>query len=260
MSSTTRKPIWITLAVIVLLVAILAAWALGRRAGGNTSPAPTPTATPSAPTESATLNIQAEIDAIAAEAMPAVTDNLPESEAAATTQPLVLPTPTSTDSNGVLTGFPRTPEGALAQLKAIDEAAATNMSAATARGVYESNFEPGHPEFYEDGWAISGNINQFLRANPSRGDGDAKASFTVTQGLIKGTTSDGNYVVPCVLGVLEYSAGGAPTRIGGTECMRMRWTGKRWMAQPLNTATPPYPWPHSAKAYSLGFRDLKQGA
>src|SRR5690606_13352026 len=75
--------------------------------------------------------------------------------------PLVVPAPSATGPVGVPTGYPRTPEGAVAQLAAIDVAVVQGMSVPATHQIYRSwstgNADPG-------GWVMTGNVTDFLTA------------------------------------------------------------------------------------------------
>ena len=200
-------------------------------------------------------SVQAQEDAIAAKPMLNVGTNwLPQAEVNASTPGLALPKTTSS-VGGVASGFPKTPEGAVAQLAALDTGAYSNFSLDTGRAIYNAYAMPGAVSVSD--WEPTNTIMQFYADNPSNDPSGMTATFTPVQGLIKGTADGGNFVVACVLGRLQYSYQGDSALIGAPDCDRMQWSGGRWMLAPgAKPAEPPLVWPRNAQSYQAGFRDL----
>lgn len=250
---------WVVIAAVVLVVLVGAgigissslghhqSAAAGRSAAGG-SAAPTP----SAPTG---LSVQQQEDAIANRPMLQVEQNfLPQAEVNATTAPLTLPASTKMVA-GVPSGFPRTPQGAVAQLAAMDQAAYSNFNPDTARSVYTAYSLPGAVPITE--WEPTNTIFNFYQANPKDLPSAMQASFVPVQGLIKGTANSGNFVVACVSGRLSYSYQGDAAQIGAPDCSRMVWQGGQWALGPgRKPFMPPLVWPRNAQSYKAGFRDL----
>lgn len=170
--------------------------------------------------------------------------------------PMALPTPTATSPAGVPTGFPRTPEGALAQLKAMDETGFRGMNSTNAQSVYRDSFETVDPTFYSTGW-IGGLVAKFEQNNSEATQGSYTADFTATQGIVRGTARNGDIVVACIVGKGVISGQHITNSGPWSDCQVMHWTGKRWMAQPRDSTSAPNVSPGSAEAYRLGFRDLR---
>lgn len=167
--------------------------------------------------------------------------------------PISLPGATST-SDLVATGYPRTPEGALAQLAAIDALALHDLDPVQLRRVHDWATLPGAVPLTE--WtpfvAASAALNA---ADVPDGAADLSSAFTPVAGQIKGVVAD-DFVVACVLG--EWSvAYRATSRAGAADCQRMVWSGRRWWIGPgEQPAYAPSAWPGSADAVRAGWREL----
>lgn len=230
-----------------------------------TAPAPTSTApavTTAAPTAppSAGGGV-ADENALAAQPMvqlPAQAAQ-PQAMTTATAGPAIaVPKPTITTGRWIPGGFPGTPEGALGQLKTLDE---TAMSAADPQ-VYGRGFrelaEPGAPDPGSTGLA---SLLTSLRSRaqlPATGSVTGlSASYQVTHGQIKGSTSGGRFVVACVLGQFSVGVNGQVVSVGIGDCQAMRWTGSEWrIASGALAAAAPSAWPGSADAVKAGYREL----
>lgn len=214
---------------------------------------------PSGPTTSASPSVSVSSAASAQDLMsepwPDYTKSGPtmQPEVVSSSAPITLPKGTSTSPAGVPTGFPKTPEGALAQLKAIDETGFKNANPDTARKVYKDSFLPDNPGFYQHGW-MGDAADDFGRSDPSL----YTTTLNVSQGLIRGTAENGNFAYVCTLGKLQVSTkfNGSQT-IPVPDCQGMRWTGNRWMGVPQTSVQGPDVSPHSEAAYKLGFRDVE---
>ncbi|WP_018256002.1 hypothetical protein [Salinispora mooreana] len=223
----------------------------------TSAPASTPdgSAPPAGESES-----QARRDEIAAEPMM----QLPES--AAQPQPLVadtagppivVPAPTGAVVPGgppAASGFPKTPEGALGQLAAIDEAAMSTTDMARVREVYAWAAMPGAVPEVE--WSPAVGVRALISSLGGTEDArTARASYAVVQGQIKGTDGP-DFAVVCVLGELTVSAA-TSARAGVADCQRMVWHDGRWRIGPGGQpAYPPHAWPGSADAVRGGWKEL----
>ncbi|MCZ2812035.1 MULTISPECIES: hypothetical protein [unclassified Modestobacter] len=170
--------------------------------------------------------------------------------------PILLPPATSIGPAGVPTGFPRTPEGALAQLAAIDQVALQSASLAGARAVISAWAMPGGPT--TTSWSGVRAVGRLLDAAGLSGGGSTQFAVVLTplMGLIKGSVGS-DFVVACVdfqLDVtLQRTARGAVA-----DCQRMVWRTDRWLIGPgAEPATPPSVWPGTDVAFSVGYRDLR---
>ncbi len=199
-------------------------------------------------------------DLIAARPMPAVPESASHPLPVSLLDPgppIVLPRSTSAGPAGVPSGFPRTPEGALAQLAAIDTAALSSGSMAGVRAVIAGWAVPGGPT--TSGWsgvrAMAGLLDS---AGVTGGSGQMAIAATPLMGLVKGTVGE-DFAVVCidfeVVVTVNSTARGAVA-----DCQRMVWSGGRWMvgagAEP---ADPPSVWPGSDLALQVGYRDLLRG-
>jgi len=172
--------------------------------------------------------------------------------------PIVLPPATSTGPAGVPTGFPHTPEGALAQLAAIDQSALQSDSLAGARAVIQEWAVPGGPT--TTSWSGVRAMGALLDGAGLSGGGSAQFAVVLTplMGQIKGSVGS-DFVVPCIdfeLDVtLQQTARGAVA-----DCQRMVWRTDRWLIGPGDEpAVPPSVWPDTDLAISVGYRDLRHG-
>ena len=200
-------------------------------------------------------------DALAAEPMPAVPEAASRPAPVSSRDPgppIVLPRATVTGPAGVPTGFPRTPEGAMAQLAAIDQTALQSGSLSGARDVIAAWALPGGPT--TTSWSGVEAMRTLLTATGLSGGGSPRLAIVLTplMGQIKGSVGP-DFVVPCVdfeLDVtLQQTARGAIA-----DCQRMVWHLDRWMIGPGDEpALPPSVWPGTDLAISVGYRDLRHG-
>jgi hypothetical protein len=200
-------------------------------------------------------------DALAAEPMPAVPQSASRPAPVSNRDPgppIVLPRATVTGPAGVPTGFPRTPEGAMAQLAAIDQTALQSGSLSGARAVIGAWALPGGPT--TTSWSGVEAMRTLLTATGLSGGGSPQLAVVLTplMGQIKGTVGP-DFVVPCVdfeLDVtLQQTARGAIA-----DCQRMVWHLDRWTIGPgEEPALPPSVWPGTDLAMSVGYRDLRHG-
>lgn len=254
----------LTLVVLAGSVVVAVVRALHPTAGGSAS-----AATSVAPVESGAgpeeppsrLTTEEAQDALAARPMPTVPESVARPGPVSTLDPgpsIVLPPATHTGPAGVPTGFPQTPEGALAQLAAIDQAAVQAASLDGAREVISAWAAPGGPT--TSSWSVVTAVGDLLEAAGLSGGGSAQLAVVLTplMGLIKGTVGS-DFMVPCVdfeLDVtLEQTARGAIA-----DCQRMVWSTDRWLIGPGDEpAVPPSVWPDTDLAISVGYRDLRRG-
>ncbi|WP_231851639.1 hypothetical protein [Modestobacter italicus] len=200
-------------------------------------------------------------DALAARPMPAVAESAAHPGPVSDRDPgapIVLPSATSTGPAGVPSGFPHTPEGALAQLAAIDQSALQSGSMDGARAVIQEWAVPDGPT--TTSWSGAQAVRTLLDAAGLSGGGSAQFAVVLTplMGQIKGSVGP-DFVVPCVdfeLDVtLQQTARGAIA-----DCQRMVWRTDRWLIGPGDEpAVPPSVWPDTDLAISVGYRDLRHG-
>jgi len=249
--------------VVLFVVAVVAVAVNGGLGGGaSTSPTPAgvpavggaPTAAPAGGTGGWDTTRQEEL---AAAAMPVFPVAAAQPHQLATTPggaPLLIPAATVT--TGVIhTGFARTPAGALAQLKALNEAGMVGMDPATYATAYAAIAAPGAPD------PATTTLSRV--AAGSRGKGglpdtgpvpSLTASYQVSAGLIKGSSDDGDFVVPCTLGVLSVVSTTSLVRVGIGDCQAMRWIDGQWRISPTTAPTlAPATWPGTTEAQTAGY-------
>ncbi len=199
-------------------------------------------------------------DALAAAPMPDADPAaaLPHAVSTRTAAVLPLPGATAVGAVGVPTGFPRTPEGALAQLAAIDVTAMQTGSMDGVRQVIAEWVAPGGPS--PQTWSGAHGMASLLSAAGLSGAGSPQLAIVVrpVMGLIKGTVGE-EFAVVCVN--FEFTVTVQETsRIAIADCQRMAWAGVRWVigagAEP---APAPSVWPGTDAAIAAGWRDLRHG-
>ena len=233
-------------------------------AGTTVAGRPQPAIVPGGPGSGATVPggsaERGSLDELAARPMPSVPESASHPMRVSLTdpgEPIVLPTADSSGPAGVPAGFPRTPEGALAQLAAIDSAALGSASLPGVRAVIA-------------GWALSGGptpaswsgvramAGLLDAAGTSGGSGSLAVVATPAMGLIKGTVGTGA-VVACVDFQVDVTMN-STARGALADCQRMVWNDDRWMIGPgAEPADPPSVWPSTDLARQVGYRDLRRG-
>jgi hypothetical protein len=195
-------------------------------------------------------------DKIAAQPMLPVPDNAPQPADASSTKAGTIAVPAGAGLTGpalVATGFPHTPEGAIAQLAQIDTAVLSSMSPQTAREVYAAWALPGGVAA-EDWWTATA-VDSFLTSSGMGGALAPDAAVTVepAAALVKG--SDGpDWATVCVL--MKVSATyRSEAQTGWGHCERMQWVGGRWMIAPGRPpVAAPATWPGSGLAAKAGWK------
>jgi hypothetical protein len=192
-------------------------------------------------------------DAVAAEPMlPTGPEDLePAAPALDEPDPFLIGPPTGTGPGGVPTGFEHTPDGAVAQLAALEVAALTPMSLGHARDLHDRWALPG-ARF--DRWGIAEAIQSFhTAAGTSDGDATVRLSATPVGGQVKGTDGP-DWVLACAqLDVTVMVVERA--RFGYGHCERMHWQAGRWMIAPGEPPAPaPSTWPGSQRSLDAGWR------
>ncbi|SDD56513.1 hypothetical protein [Actinokineospora iranica] len=172
--------------------------------------------------------------------------------------PIEVPKPQGVAERWIADGFPATPEGALGQLKALDEAAMTTADPAAYERGFREVAETGAPDPRTTGLF---SLLTSLRAKaqlPATGSvSGVSGSYRVTHGHIKGTSADRKFAVVCVLGHFTISARGQVVSAGVGDCQAMRWNGTRWRIASGPLAAPaPSAWPGSADAIRAGYREV----
>lgn len=156
---------------------------------------------------------------------------------------------------GVPTGFPRTPQGAVGQLAAIEKSVLESMSLPQARNIHQAWVEPGGPAV--DSWELTRDVEAFLAAG--RQGGQAKDVTTLVSAspvaaIVKGVDGP-DWVLACVLMDVQ-AAIHTQARMGYGFCSRMQWdpTRQRWLIGAGDPpATAPSTWPGSRAAAAAGW-------
>ena len=171
---------------------------------------------------------------------------------------MALPPPSTVGPAGVPSGFPHTPEGAVAQLAAIEVTVVEAMSIPTAHRVHADWALEGGAAAGE--WAMTRNVQSFLTAAGGQEhtkDDTILVAATPAAGQVKGTDGS-DWVLACVL--LDVRAAiVTDARIGYGHCERMTWTEGRWLIGPgTPPAKAPSVWPGSDLAVQAGWRTFQE--
>ncbi|MBA3416454.1 MAG: hypothetical protein H0U10_14630 [Chloroflexia bacterium] len=258
----TRNKLLTVLACGVLVAALLLAgvglaiwYALGpdNGAGGVAAAAGPDAAGASSPAGS-----DSRRDALAAEPMPSAGQNdaMPGPLSTRDAGVIELPRASGVGPAEVAVGFPHTPEGALAQLAAIDVTAMQTGSIAGVQAVIRGWAVPGGPT--PETWTGTGGMAHMLSSAGLSGAGSPQLAIVVrpAMGLIKGTVGP-DFAVVCV--DLEFTVTLAQTaRIAIADCQRMVWDTDRWLIGPGPEPAPaPSVWPGTDLAIEVGYQDLR---
>lgn len=152
----------------------------------------------------------------------------------------------------VMTGYPRTPEGAIGQLAQIDAAVLQSMSLTTAREVHAGWALPGGAD--ADSWWITTSVRAFLEGAGMGQVKDPAAWVRVepAAALVKGVDGQDWTTVCVLMKVTATYQSEAQTALG--HCERMQWVGGRWMLAPgPPPASAPSTWPGTALALEAGW-------
>lgn len=168
-------------------------------------------------------------------------------------EPVVVPAATRTGPAGVETGYPRTPEGALGQLAAIDVAVVAGMSVPATHEIHRTWSVGGTDPA---GWVMTHNVTTFLTAAGQGGqvkETGLVVTATPAAGQVKGSDGD-DWVVACVL--LDVSATLVePARVAYGHCEAMTWQEDRWVIEATSPVAPaPSTWPGTDLAARAGWR------
>lgn len=172
---------------------------------------------------------------------------------------LTLPPATTTGPAGVPSGFPRTPEGAVAQLAALDEAVLEGMSIPAALAAAEAWIAPGGPVPTE--WSVVRGLEALLTTaqQPAQGSAlqlelTAAMAKVETDPTVDAGASFDSQVVACVDFVLSL-VGVATEQIAAADCQRMTWTNSRWLIAPgPEQPSPTSLWPGTPESLAAGWR------
>lgn len=185
---------------------------------------------------------------------------LPVSAAAATggtpalgTLPTIdIPVVDQVGAEGIPTGYPQTPEGAVGQLGEILISVLGAMDLTHAQRVQQTWFED--PTSSGGSWPVLSLIQSFLTAGRMPAGLEPGASLTVVPaaGLVKGSDGDGWHVV-CVLVEITYTFRDQ-ARLAYGHCERMTWQEDRWVIGAGAHPVPgPSTWPGTELAIAAGW-------
>lgn len=226
-------------------------------------------AEPAAEANGQVEDAQTRRNRIAAAPMLEVTpgDAQPAVPAATSAPVLVVPPATTAGPAGVPSGFPRTPEGAVAQLAAIESSVFQAMSIPLTVQIHEQwtlpatgTDRPDTPAGEGDaagvaGWEITQHVQSFLGTAQMGLEKDLTTTVTVTPAAAQVKGVDGrDWVLACVL--LEVRAViVTEARLGFGHCERMQWQDGRWLIGPGEPpARAPSTWPGSQLSLDAGWR------
>ncbi|WP_369794000.1 hypothetical protein [Blastococcus sp. URHD0036] len=217
-----------------------------------------PDARDAAPTAERTTGSLTERDALAAAPMPTAEPDqaLPGPLSSRAAEVIALPRPTGVGPAAVAFGFPRTSEGALAQLAAIDVGAMQSGSVEGVRDVITAWGAVGGPT--RENWSGVTGMASLLSGARLSAAGSPQLAIVVrpVMGLIKGTVGP-DFAVVCV--DLEFTVTLERTaRMAVADCQRMVWVEDRWLIGPGPEPAPaPSIWPGTDAAIDAGWRDLR---
>jgi hypothetical protein len=167
---------------------------------------------------------------------------------------VMLPPSTVLGPAGVRSGFPRTPQGALAQLAAIDQAALQSGSVPGVQEVIRGWAQPGGPT--PESWSGVQAMAEFLTSAglPATGSLDLALSATPVLGKVGGSHDEP--VLACVDFVVT-AALTSTARVVVADCQQMTWHTGRWMVAPGDEpAQAPSVWPGTQAALDSGYEEL----
>lgn len=153
---------------------------------------------------------------------------------------------------GVPTGFPQTPEGAVGQLAAIDQAVLQAMSLQATADVHAAWSLAGAPPVQD--WVLAGHVRSFLETAKQGTTKDVTTLVEVNPvgAQVKGTDGD-DWVLACVLYDVRATIR-TTSRIGFGRCERLQWADGRWQIAPGTQPAPaPSTWPGSQETKDAGW-------
>ena len=253
----TRRRLQILLGVVVvvgLAVVAGAAWSVAALLRSDPPTQPSGTADHQGGPVRATSK-----DELADAALPQATleDAQPGPLSTATTGRITLPRSTGFGPVDVPTGYPHTPEGALAQLIAIDRAALEPASLRRAQDIIGAWAAPGGPT--AENWSVVEAVATLLSAAgfPATGAPEMSIVADPAMGLIKGTVGE-DFVIGCVDFVITATTAGQTNRIAAADCQRMVWRNGRWVIGPGDEPAPaPSLWPGGQASFDAGYQWLE---
>lgn len=174
--------------------------------------------------------------------------------------PIAVPEPTHVVGQLVPTGFPATLEGALGQMIEIARVGFAGADPQVWAETYHTMAEPGAmTPWHTSGLMLLENLRKGTHMPATGPKAGWTISWTPSDGLIKGATDDGRYVVACGLGEMAVNTNGTVTQFGWGTCLPMRRVGDQWrIASGISTYHPPSPWPGSDEYVAAGWRPIQR--
>ena len=195
-----------------------------------------------------------------------LSDALPGTLSHGTAGVITLPSATSIGPAGVPTGFPRTREGALAQLIALDRAALESLSVPRAQDVIRAWAATGGPDMQS--WSVITGLTRLLSTAGQPATGTTALSLRADAAMGQFPDADdaaGSFeagprqVIGCVDLLLTLTvAASSSEQIAAADCQRLFWQGDRWViAAGPEPAPTPSVWPGSQAALDAGYQWLE---
>ena len=248
----TRRRLQVLLGVAVVVV-------LGLVAGGVWSVVSMLTGTGASGDAGSEADLSAQ-DRLANEQLPEAPLEAaqPGSLSSGETGTIQIPPPMEVGEVGVATGFPQTPEGALAQLAAIDSTALSSASVRVAQDVITEWAAPGGPT--AESWSGVQGLAALLESAGMSSDAQNTITIAVEpkMGFIKGTVGD-DFVIPCIDFIITATtSAGQPQQVAAADCQRMVWQDDRWViGEGEEPAPAPSLWPGSQASFDAGYQWLE---
>lgn len=241
-----RRRLQVLLAVTALVLAAVAGgiiWSIIElvRVGGSGSSTSGTAATIEQPLELATVPIEAAQPGPLSSADPG---SIP------------VPQPSRLGEAQVGSGFPRTPEGALGQLIAIDQRVLESASVVTAQDVIAAWAAPGGPTAAT--WSGVAAVQGLLESAGLPANGSAELTIQLDPAMGR-VNSDGSTTTACVDFVVSATVSGSqPNRIAVADCQHMTWQRDRWVIAPgAEAPAMPSLWPGTQASYDVGYQWLE---
>jgi len=264
----SRGPVWSRARVSMLLVAIAAfvvlmVTGLGltvRVAVGSRDISATHAPAAKPPVTASQVSDAQRRDALAAAPMLAVSaeDSRSGDPAVSPAPSISIPDATLVGAARVPSGFPRTPEGAVGQLAAIEVVVLQAMSVPRTVEVHRAWADPAVEPAAD--WRLTAHVRSFLQAARMGGQKDLTTTVTVAPVAAQVKATDGpDWVIACVL-VDVRAVIATEQRMAYGYCERMQWTGRRWTIAPgTPPAEAPSTWPDTDLAAAAGWQTWRNG-
>jgi len=202
-------------------------------------------------------------NAIAASSLPEIPRDAqwPHAPVAVPPPEIKIPVSTSIGPAGVSSGFPRTPEGALGQLAAIEVRVLEAMSIPVLNQVHSAWVAPGGAELA--GWEMSADVQAFLGAVPHEAPDRIDDTTTVTVvpvgAQLKGMDGP-DWVLACVMVEVRATVA-TDARMAYGHCARMVWANDRWLIAPgVPPAAVDGAWPGTQAFIDAGWKTWRQAS